>query len=148
MAVTINGLHLAEAKRGFYRVQAEAGDEPDAVLKPDWWKHVAVRLRAFDRIEIVGYDGRWFAEVVVLHVGKNGIGGARVGFLVGPVDLSNADRTGEPVPEYDVAWAGPSAMWRVVRKADQHIVKSGFSTKEAGLAWIAESNNKPMAAAA
>lgn len=138
MPLNVNGLKLAEAKRTLYRVNAEAGDVPEDMLKPEWWKHEAHRLRTHDRIEVVGYDGRWFAEVIVLEVGKGGIGGARVGFIVGPVDLSDVEKTGQPVPEYDVQWAGPSDKWRVFRKSDKEIVKTGFDSKEAGLAWITE----------
>ncbi|ESZ07176.1 MULTISPECIES: hypothetical protein [unclassified Mesorhizobium] len=143
MPLNVNGLVLAEVKRSIYRIALSIDDKPTDLLDPAWWVHVASRMRANDRIEVLGFGNEWFAELFVLEVGK--IGGARVAFITEPVLLNN-DAKVPALPELLVTWGGPSDMWKVVKRKDNSVVKDRFDTKEAGLAWIEERQPEKQAA--
>lgn len=141
MPLHVNGLVLAETKRNVYRVQLAPDQKPEDLLSPDWWVHVARQMRVNDRIEVVGYGNAWFAEVMVLEVGKGGHGGARVAYILGPVELDNAAAVAAPA-EYQVRWGGDVSKWIVVAAKDKKLVKDGFETIEDGKAWIAGLTDK------
>lgn len=136
MALPVHGLALAESKRAVYQISLAPDDTADAVLEPEWWKHNSRNMRVGDRVEVVGYDRKFFGELLVVAVGKNGAGGAQVAYIMGPVDLSTqtADNL---IVSHDVVWAGPVAKWRIIKGKEKTTVKDGFVSKEAAHNWLA-----------
>jgi len=49
---------------------------------------------------------------------------------------------------YEVMWAGPKALWRVLRKTDRHVMVDRLESKSAGVAWIEENAKAPAKQAA
>lgn len=137
MPLNVNGLMLAESKRTVHRIALFAGVTAEDLLDPAFWVHVGPQLRTDDRIEVVGFDRAWFGEVMVLEVGKGASGGARVAYIVGPVQLTNTASVAKP-SEHEVRWGGPNGGWRVIRTKDKTILAEMLDSKEAGAAWIAE----------
>lgn len=135
MSLNVNGLQQAESKRYVYRITATADWTPEALLDPAFWVHVSRTLRVDDRIEVIAHDRSWFGEVTVLEVGVGGLGGARVAYIIGPVELQNAAVVLKPA-EFEPRWGGPNAKWQVVRVKDCLVLKSGLETKEEAGALI------------
>lgn len=137
-----NGLGLAETVRNVYRISPPAGSTPADALDPAFWVHVARLLRLGDKVEIMADD--WYAEATVLEVGSRALGGVRVAFTHGPVDLVN-DVALPDQELFEPKWGGPNGGWMVVRKADGEVVKKNLPGKEAVARWI-DSHMKAMAA--
>lgn len=127
MPLNVNGLALAESKRTNYRIVVEPDVKPNDLLEPLWWVHVAQLLRSDDQIEVCAHDRSWYGVVMVLEAGRRGVGGARVAFINGPLDLSN-EAVVPKVPDIEVRWTSARDQWSVVR--DKIVVKAGFPTKE------------------
>ncbi len=135
MTLNTNALRQAESERTLYRAQVAAGTNPAALLDPKFWVHVARRLRVGDRVEIIDVAMTWFAEVLVLEVGKIATAGARVAYIVEPVDLSNRADLDKPAAT-SVVWNGPSSMWSVRRNSDGAVLREGFKTQDEAAAWV------------
>lgn len=141
MPILSSRLRLAEHARQNYHASPRADDKPEDVLDPKYWVHVAGRLRAGDKIEMLWESGTFYAEAVVLDAGQYG---AKIAFTMEPVSLVNDAKVEEP-EGFEVAWAGPHAKWRVTRVADKAVLKDQIASKEDGLAWV-RAHRKAMAA--
>jgi hypothetical protein len=135
MALPVNGLQAAEAKRNIYRIQI--GDDPKELLTPAWWNHVCTKMRVDDIVEVMALDRSWFGIVTVLEVGKGAEGGARVAYVLGPQKITNAAEVGKQA-DHEARWGGPHAKWTVVRAKDKLVMKSGLESREDAGTWIAE----------
>lgn len=123
-------LQIADHYRSHYGVVAEDGVSLDDLLRPEYWAHVATKLRKFDIIEVLPEDGSFFVELIVLQVG---IGYAKV-MLLREVGLE-AD---EVLPDADgviVKWKGPHRKWAVIRTTDGQILRDGHEDKAAAALW-------------
>lgn len=117
-------LQPAEHYRTRYAAIVDDGTTADDLQRPEFWCHVANKLRQMDVIEVLAEDSSYFAELLVL---KTGIGFAKV-LLLRKVDLE------EHAPEEDggivaVQWKGPHRKHAVIRKSDGEILKDSFATK-------------------
>lgn len=140
-AILNNRMQSAEYARNSWHVTPATGDKPDELLDPKYWVHVCKSLKACDRIEVLSEDRTWYGEAIVLDAGT---WGAKVAWSVGPVPLVNS-ATVESVEDFEVKWAGPSARYRVIRKADGRVLKEQCQTQEEATTWI-KSHRKAMAA--
>lgn len=124
----------AEFNRTLWSAYAEQGTPFEDVTKPSFWAHVAAKLKPLDRIEVYEETGKYWAELMVLSVGKME---ARITVL-----RKHDLQASEPVPldlgEHEVNWGGPHNKHRVVRKSDKEVIKSGFGTKEEAQLWLAD----------
>jgi hypothetical protein len=124
---------LAETVRQPYFVRPEEGTKPEALLEPQYWAHVAPKLRPLDEITAVPDGGAWYARYLVLYATTNE---AKVHLLekvalseAAPADLASA---------YESKWRGPSAKFGVVNKDTKEVVKDGFETKDQADAFLAQ----------
>lgn len=101
------------------------------MLHPAFWTHVARQMRVNDRIEVLSQDASWYAELIVRAVGPLEV----VTGLLAFTEFNAIEATSED--EYDIAWKGPAAKWRITRRADKAMVRDGFESKEMALAWLA-----------
>lgn len=133
-SLTITNLKEAEFVRPVYCATIPRGTEPEDLLKPEYWAHVATHLRPWARIEARAEDGTWFAEYIVLSVDRTW---ARVKML-GKHNLTNRDvalSKAEQISNsgFEVKWRG-GAKWSVVRKVDGAVMKEGMERDEADIA--------------
>ena len=123
-------LVLAEHVRQIYRVIADEGLTVEDIKRPDYWVHVAARLRPGDRIEVEAEDGLWFAELYVRAA-------SRMEAIVDVLRVCPLGPDGKPaeVAEslYRVQFKGPKKLHCIIRNSDDVIVTEGISTKEAAL---------------
>jgi len=136
MKLTQDRFTPAEFARTIHAVTSQPDTKFEDTLKPEYWTHVASKMRAKDRIELTAEDGTWFAELFVVAAAANW---AKVSVLRF-VELAEAKPgTKSSTPEQFVAsWGGPKNLWRVNRKSDKALLKDGFESKELAQAWITE----------
>lgn len=129
--------HAADYKRTAYFLAAAPGVTPAHVMHPDFWQHVAERLRLNDRIEIVGQNFDMDLRVV-------GIDPRKLWAQVRCLRLCSTDgvevpgaqtftdagiASGAPDPDgFIVEWGGPVHKWRIVHGRD--LIAKGFTSKE------------------
>jgi len=132
--LTAGRFKQAEFSRTLWSVFAEQGTLFEDVTKPAFWAHVAAKLKPLDRIEVFEESGKYWAELMVLSVGRME---ARV------IVLRKHDLQAQEVPtidlgEYEVSWGGPHRKHRIVRKSDKEVIRDGFGTKEEAQIWLAD----------
>lgn len=62
----MNMLQPVEMTNVRHRLNALLGVEPEHLEESARWSVVSAKLRSFDVVEVVGFGGRWFAEVLVI----------------------------------------------------------------------------------
>lgn len=117
-------LQPASHYRTRYAAVVDDGTSVDDLKRPEFWCHVANKLRQTDVIEVLPEDGSFFAELLVL---KTGIGFAKV-MLLRHVDLEGQETDGDSDLVH-VQWKGPHRKHSVIRKSDGEILRDGFATK-------------------
>lgn len=132
--LTASRCKQAEFTRTLWSVYAEQNTPFDEVTKPEFWAHVAAKLKPMDRIEVFEESGKYWAELMVLSTGKMM---AKVAVLR-KIDLQEPTAPEMDMVEYEVNWGGPHKRHRVVRKSDKEVIKDEFGTKEEAQAWLAD----------
>jgi hypothetical protein len=115
----------ADYVRNVYMISPDAGVPWDSVLQPQYWAHVAAKLKPYDEIVVVPEDDRFYGRVLVLRTGTAMAIVRQIEF----VELE--DRVADEIedPEYTIEWKGPIARWRVTRKVDGMVVAEGDTVK-------------------
>ena len=106
----------------------------DDVLAPDYLVHVAERLKAGDKLEIMPDCMTWYAEALVVDATRLS---ARIALLVGPIVID----AGEQVladDAFEARWITPAVRFGVRRKADGAYVVKNLATKADAERWIAD----------
>lgn len=127
----------AEFSRNLWTVTPEPGTAFETVLKPEYWAHVAKKLRRGDRIEVLSEDNSYFAELIVLSAAPLW---AKVAVLRN-VELATAPKAEASQDDFEIKHRG-KMKWSVLRKSDKAILKEGLDTREQAEAWL----NTPVAA--
>lgn len=122
----------AEFKAHFFIADAEANVQPEQVLEPAYWAHVAAQMDPFDHITVRAEDGTWIAFLIVVACERNY---ARV-VLDRVVRL--VSETSAPVDsiKHKAEWKGPFHKWCVIRTSDSQMVHSGDKTKFEAETWL------------
>ncbi|MDX1742936.1 MAG: hypothetical protein R3186_05000 [Ruegeria sp.] len=103
------------------------------VENPRYWTHVATKLKAGARIEVLAEDQSYWADLLVLSASRLE---ARV-IVLDHVELNQVEAADEVAGDgLEVAWRGPSAKWGVIRSVDREPLKDGFQSKDAALMWL------------
>lgn len=126
----------AEYERVAYVVTAHENTVPSDLLKPEYWAHVAAKLRSYDRIEARANDETWYAEYLVVKAGSNW---ANV-IMLDAWPLTSQDvieSVASASSALEAQWRGPHSKWSVIRKSDKAVLKEGMSKDEANR-WIHE----------
>ena len=125
----------AEYERTTWVITVEEGTIPDDLTNPDYYAHVAAKLRPYDRLEVRANDGTWMAELLVLDVSRLW---AKVHMLhlhqLTTVDVSQSSAAAA-LP-YFVKYIGPHEKWAVIRRADSQAISTGHGTPESANEWM------------
>jgi len=98
------------------------------VLNPEYWSHMANKVKVGDHIEVLPEDQTYWALLMVTDVGRVA---ARVMVLHQVQFKENLPVPGESVPaEFEVAWKGPQMKWAVIRLSDRSVVLRDFPSRE------------------
>lgn len=125
-----SNFQLAEHARYVYRAGVPAGVPSDRLKDADYWVHHARKLKAGFLIEAVAQDGKWFAELYVRKVDKDG---AHCTML----RCVSLEEKAPAAAEFRVAFGG-AHKWRVVRTSDNHVVHHGEPTEADAQRWLDE----------
>lgn len=95
------------------------------LMAPEFWSHIASRLRRFQRVEVLNECGRWLSEVCVADCGRVW---ARV-VVMWTVSLEGASSDeADPRSAYKIEYRAPD-HYRIKRISDGAVVEKGFTTK-------------------
>lgn len=119
-----SSLREADSVRRRWAAVVDDGTTIEDLQRPEFWCHVANKLRQMDMIDILVEDSSYFAELIVL---KSGVGFAKV-LLLRHVELEAASPEDEDLPVV-AKWKGPLRKHAVIRKTDGMILRDGFATK-------------------
>lgn len=120
-----------EFVRRYWVATAEQGTEVEDLLDPAYWAHIAPKFTQYDRIEARVDDERWFAEFLVLGVGKAWV----KLFLLNKWDITSKDAIA-PNEDFTIQHKGPHLKWCVIRKLDSERIHEQAKTYEEALAWL------------
>ena len=132
-----SGATPAEHVRNVWAVTSEFGVTKADIEAPDYWAHIAGRLRPRDRIEVMAADGSFYAEYLVTSCDRTWAKVAEVKYL----DLTKASAvTGEQADlinaGYEIKWRGPK-KWSVLRRQDRAVLQEGLHSEADGNKWLA-----------
>ena len=121
----------AEFTRTVWTASVPAETKVDEVLDPAFWVHVQKNLRPGDRIEVQPESAEWLLVLMVRAI-------AAEGAVVAVLSKHVFDEVA-PLPDdaYEVKFSG-GAKWRVIRKADRHVLIENLPTREAANKWKAD----------
>lgn len=137
-AVHPERLKNVEYVRAIWQLTPEMGTEPEDLLAPAYWAHIAAQLKQCDRIEAWSEDMTWYAEYLVLDAGQNW---AKVHLCENSIQEFGAydpRRANVILAGHTVTYKGRIAKWCVIRDADKVLLKDKFPTEGDGLAWLSE----------
>jgi len=123
-------IEQAEAIRMVWSVMPDPEVTVDDMLKPDYWAHVAMKLRPGDRIEAMPADRNYLAKFIVL--GRDRLWAKVV--LISYVVVYDKDEV--PADEGYIVSFVPSQKWRVVKGND--VLTKDHDDKQSALVWLKE----------
>jgi hypothetical protein len=128
-----NSMRLASQLFNRWAINVPHGVDPEAVLRPSFYKHQFMKLKPNDEVLVLADDGSWERLLRVQFVSK---AGAQVS-PIGPV----VRHTNEEVlmgDDYFVKYVSPTLRHCIVRKSDGQRVKEKFVDEAAALHALAE----------
>lgn len=121
--------------RNSWDVIAARGVTIANVILPEYWLHVATKLRPTDKIEVIAEDGTWYAQLLVVNADRTW---AKV-FVLMHHDLTKATENtpARAEDEYDVEWT-PAGKWTITKKTQkgQPPLKDGFLSRLEAYQWL------------
>lgn len=116
----------ASTRRNVWHIVVTHGVAYEALFKPEYWAHVARKMRPGDLVEALAEDGSYFAQLFVVSSAPN---------AAAVVELSKAELQNIDLPDvtsgFEVKWSGPVLKWTVTRITDNVRVATNLETKSA-----------------
>lgn len=108
------------------RATVEEGTQPEDMMRPEYWAHVAAKMRRFQAFEIVDECGEWIARAYVAECGRNW---ARI-VIDGVTMLAGEapDVGPDPREAFKVEYRAHQ-KYRIRRLEDGAIIAEGIETK-------------------
>jgi hypothetical protein len=128
----------AAYERNIWQASIENGVTFDEVVKPEFWAHVAAKLKANDHIEVVAENGEYFGELLVIDSGRLWAKVAVLRFVELAAQEVPAALLTSAASGYRVEYKGPTLKHVVIRLSDNQIVQEGIPRKNEAELWVAE----------
>lgn len=103
------------------------------ILKPDYWSHVAAKLRPGTRVLIDAPDLSWTATLMCRAASKT----EAIMVVVSKSEFDNVEDLPAIPDAFEIKWRGPARKWGVVRKADNEVIRDELMSKPAAQKWLA-----------
>ncbi len=120
-----NRFGLASYLSNVWRVTTPDGVSEDDILRPEFWAHVAGKIRPCDEIIVVPDDQKFRLHLFVTDAGKQWVKVEKIG----RIDFKTADAA--PDASHAVKWRGPVAKWSVIRKSDGAVIRDRLESDDA-----------------
>lgn len=118
-----------------HNVTAEEGTPFEAVLDPQFFAHIAPKLRMYDEIRVTTDEGAYYARLLVLATGQTWAKVAKLEYI----DLAGkSDATADPMSPYFVKFRGPVLKWSMLRRADDAVIKEGMENRGEAERYMAD----------
>lgn len=126
-------LSLFEHTNTAYLATVETGTTEKDLLNPNFWSHIAPKLRPYDEIRVCCDDGSFYVTLLVVSCDRTW---AKVKVKKdGWMNLE--DETNVPEnSEYEIKWGGPYLKFRVIRKKDGGVLRDKLQTKKEASDWL------------
>ena len=138
-AITEARFRSSEYERTIWVINADEGTEPRDLENPDYYAHVASKLKPYDRLEVRANDGTWYAELLVVDVSRQW---ARAKMLMWvnltTMDMSQTAALAASRSPYFIKFLGPQDKWCVIRRVDAAIVSQGNAKPEDASRWMSD----------
>lgn len=118
---------LAEIARQDWVITAAAGTLIEDVMKPEYWSHIAPRLKPGDHIEVRVDTEEWLLELLVLETARSF---TRV-HLLKHHELGDWRDVEMKTAQHKIDWKGTFLKWSVIRLSDSAVIRDKFPTPEA-----------------
>lgn len=128
----------AEYERTPWRASIEAGIGIDDVLRPEFWSHVAAKMKPYDIVEVVAEDGAYYAELLVLSCDRLWAKVQVKTFMELNGPQVDPLLTSPLASGYKVEYKGPTLKHCVIRLSDNEIVQKEIARKADAEVWVAE----------
>ncbi len=127
-------MQLREMACQDFVVVAEAGTLIEDVLKPEYWSHVALKIKPGDTIEVRVDTEEWILKLYVLETARSFI---RVHALA-RYELGDWREVQMKTASHKIEWKGTYKKWTVIRIADSAEIKDGFADPAAANAFMVQ----------
>ena len=136
MTLNVSRMKLAEFDRVVWSVIPEAGTNLQTMLAPEYWAHVADRLRPWAKIEVISEDGSYYAELLVKDCGRTWAKVVPISFIKLDQLVQSEDPTNRDVVDgFEVAFKGPKRKWSVIRLKDGEYMRQEMGSREEAALW-------------
>lgn len=124
-------MYPAENKRNVWFAEVENRAAFDDLESPEFWSHVAAKLRTRDLIEVWTRDNSAVATCRVAHQERHGLAAIARVKMVLIEELSAPKPIAAPAdedPEYKIDWT-EKTQFRVIQKSTRKPLKEGMGTR-------------------
>lgn len=123
-----------------FDAEIPVGVPPEALLKPEFWAHQAVKLQPMNEIRARAKDGTWVAYYVVLDCSRTWAKVHQLSFhrlTTADVSLSQSSEVDVKafMEAHRVVHRGPH-KWSIVRKGDGAVIEQGIEQRDAATAEL------------
>lgn len=130
-----------EFARTVWNARPESSVQPDQLLDPMYWAHVAGRLRPYSEIVVIPEGGAYYMRLLVTSVSKVEAVVTCLEFkdLRSPIRTVSAveQEMGDAASAYEIKYVNPSVKFRVIRKADKAVLKDSLENESVAREWLA-----------
>lgn len=111
-----------------HMVTVQEGITPKDLTRPDFWAHIANRLRVHDVLYVRSEDSAFFGRLLVTDCGRTW---AKV-FILEMHDLTSESKSANDddiVDGHSVKWKGPTKKFCVIRESDGAVIEEKCASK-------------------
>jgi hypothetical protein len=132
--LTESRITLTGYLRNSWDITVERGTILSDILDPEYWAHVASKLRPHDTLHVICEDGSWYARLFVINADRLW---AKLHVLEQhDLTVSQHDMPQTQEEAHEVTWLSSIAKYVVIRRSDRALLKYGFQTKLEAFQWL------------